>query len=222
MFLGIIKDSIASQFNGSLSVLDMSLSLITAFVISLIIVFVYRRTYAGVLYSKTFTLCLMMLSMVTALIIRTVNSNLALSLGMVGALSIVRFRTAVKEPIDTGFMFWGIAAGIMAGAGLYLSALVGSLVLGVLYFFGFSLGFKGKSKYLLVLKYNKNYDEQVMLMVKNVPKHKLKTKTLAKDVMEATYEVEVKDNKIKFMENFQNDRNFITVALISYQNEFGD
>ena len=222
MILSIIKDSIASQFTGSLSVMDMALSLATAFIGSLFIVFVYKKTYSGVLYSKTFTLCLMMLSMVTALIIRTVNANLSLSLGMVGALSIVRFRTAVKEPVDTGFMFWGISIGIMAGAGLYVIALVGSIILGVLYFVGFSIGFKGKSKYLFILKYKEDYDNQVVDMIKKVPKHKLKTKTLAKGIIEATYEVEVKDEKTKFMETFQSDKNFYTVALISYQNEFGD
>ena len=222
MYLSIIKDSIANQFNGTLSVVDMSLSLLTAFIISIFIIFVYKKTYAGVLYSKTFTLCIIMLSMVTALIIRTVNANLSLSLGMVGALSIVRFRTAVKEPVDTGFMFWGISAGIMAGAGLYIVAIVGSIILGLLYFGGYLFSFKGKSKYLFVLKYNKNYDEVVSEMVKKLPSHKLKTKTLSKDVVELTYEVLVKDDKLKFMEAFQNDQRFINVALISYQNEFGD
>ena len=153
MFLGIIKDSIANQFNGTITVVDMGLSLLTSFVISLFIIFVYKKTYSGVLYSKTFTLCVMMLSMVTALIIRTVNANLSLSLGMVGALSIVRFRTAVKEPVDTGFMFWGISVGIMTGAGLYVIAVVGSLILGVLYFSGYLFSYKGKTKYLFVLKY---------------------------------------------------------------------
>lgn len=222
MYLSIIKDSIANQFNGTLSVVDMSLSLITAFLISIFIIYVYKKTYAGVLYSKTFTLCIIMLSMVTALIIRTVNANLSLSLGMVGALSIVRFRTAVKEPVDTGFMFWGISAGIMAGAGLYIVAIIGSVILGLLYFGGYLFSYKGKSKYLFILKYNKSYDEQVSELVKKIPSHKLKTKTLSKDVIELTYEVLVKDDKVKFMETFQNDPKFINVALISYQNEFGD
>ena len=173
MFLGIIKDSIANQFNGTITVVDMGLSLLVSFVISLFIIFVYKKTYSGVLYSKTFTLCVMMLSMVTALIIRTVNANLSLSLGMVGALSIVRFRTAVKEPVDTGFMFWGISAGIMTGAGLYIIAIVGSLILGVLYFSGYLFSFKGKAKYLFVLKYNISYDDEVTAMIKKLPKRKL-------------------------------------------------
>lgn len=222
MYLSIIKDSVLNQFTGTLTLADVGLSLLTAFLISIFIIFVYKKTYSGVLYSKTFSLCLLMLSMVTALIIRTVNANLSLSLGMVGALSIVRFRTAVKEPIDTGFMFWGISAGIMAGAGLYLIAIVASILLGVLYFIGYLFGFKSKSKYLLVLKYDNNSESEVNKLLKSLPKHKLKTKTSAKKVTEVTYEVEVKNEDTKFMNNFLNDENILVASLVSYQNEFGD
>lgn len=220
--LNIIKDSVASQFTGTLSLTEVGFSLLTAFVISLFIIFVYRKTYSGVLYSKTFALCLMMLSMVTALIIRTVNANLSLSLGMVGALSIVRFRTAVKEPIDTGFMFWGISAGIMAGAGLYLIALIASVILGILFFVCYLFGFKGKAKYLFIVKYNALNEEAIELLLKKLPRRKLKTKTMSKNIIELTYEVEVKDNKTTFMKPFL-ESEFVEVAsLISYQNEFGD
>ena len=222
MYLSIIKDSVINQFTGTLTLADVGLSLLTAFLISIFIIFVYKKTYSGVLYSKTFSLCLLMLSMVTALIIRTVNANLSLSLGMVGALSIVRFRTAVKEPIDTGFMFWGISAGIMAGAGLYLIAIIASILLGVLYFIGYLFGFKSKSKYLLVLKYDSNNESEVNKLLKSLPKHKLKTKTSAKKVTEVTYEVEVKNEDTKFMNNFLNDENILVASLVSYQNEFGD
>lgn len=222
MYLSIIKDSVLNQFTGTLTLADVGLSLLTAFLISIFIIFVYKKTYSGVLYSKTFSLCLLMLSMVTAWIIRTVNANLSLSLGMVGALSIVRFRTAVKEPIDTGFMFWGISAGIMAGAGLYLIAIVASILLGVLYFIGYLFGFKSKSKYLLVLKYDSNNESEVNKLLKTLPKHKLKTKTSAKKVTEVTYEVEVKNEDTKFMNNFLNDENILVASLVSYQNEFGD
>lgn len=222
MYLSIIKDSVLNQFTGTLTLADVGLSLLTAFIISIFIIFVYKKTYSGVLYSKTFSLCLLMLSMVTALIIRTVNANLSLSLGMVGALSIVRFRTAVKEPIDTGFMFWGISAGIMAGAGLYLIAIVASILLGVLYFIGYLFGFKAKSKYLLVLKYDSSNENEVNKLLKNLPKHKLKTKTSAKKVTEVTYEIEVKNEDTKFMNNFLNNEKFLVASLVSYQNEFGD
>ena len=100
-FVDLIKKSVLNEFTGTVSITDMALSLITAFIIGLFIIYVYKKTYNGVVYSKSFALCLMLLGMVTSLIIRTINSNLALSLGMVGALSIVRFRTAVKEPVDT-------------------------------------------------------------------------------------------------------------------------
>ena len=133
-FVDLIKKSVLNEFTGTVSITDMALSLITAFIIGLFIIYVYKKTYNGVVYSKSFALCLMLLGMVTSLIIRTINSNLALSLGMVGALSIVRFRTAVKEPVDTAFMFWAITIGIMSGAGLYLIAIISSVALGLLYF----------------------------------------------------------------------------------------
>ena len=114
-----IKKSVLDNFSGTISVGSMLCSLIVAFLIGIFIIYVYRKTYTGVVYSKAFGLCILMLAMVTAMIIRTISSNISLSLGMVGALSIVRFRTAVKEPVDTGFMFWGISAGIMAGANIF-------------------------------------------------------------------------------------------------------
>ena len=105
-----IKKSVLENFTGTVSVGAMLISLLLAFAIGLFIVYVYRKTYTGVVYSKAYSLCIIMLAMVTAMIIRTISSNISLSLGMVGALSIVRFRTAIKEPVDTSFMFWGISA----------------------------------------------------------------------------------------------------------------
>ena len=114
-----IKNSVLDQFNGSgTTVGQMILSLVVAFGMGLFILLIYRQTFRGVLYSKGFAFSLILLAMVTALVIRTISSNLALSLGMVGALSIVRFRTAIKEPMDIAFLFWAIAAGIVLAAGL--------------------------------------------------------------------------------------------------------
>ena len=98
---------------------------------ALIINLIYKKTYTGVSYIKAFALSIILLTMVTSLVIRTINSNLSLSLGMVGALSIVRFRTAVKDPIDTIFMFWAITAGIMSGAGLYIVTLIATIIIGL-------------------------------------------------------------------------------------------
>ena len=225
-FVDAIKKSVLSEFTGTLSVGDIALSLLFAFIISLFIVYIYKKTYTGVVYSKAFALCIVMLSMVTALIIRTINSNLALSLGMVGALSIVRFRTAVKEPVDTAFMFWGISAGIMAGAGLYLPSVIGSLLLGALFFGSYLLGFKSSSRYLLVLKFEEKAYENILKEIKTLGKAKMKSNSAFKDNMELTYEVDIKSKdenmKQKIVESFKEIPGIINVSLISYQNDFGD
>ena len=217
-----ILEMILADLNGTISLPELLLSVAVACVIALFILLIYRKTYTGVVYSNSFAMSIILLSMVTSIITCTISSNMALSLGMVGALSIVRFRTAVKEPIDTGFMFWGISAGIMAGAGLYLIAIIASIVLGVLYFFGYLWGFKGKSKYLFVLKYNKDKEEKIEKLLKDLPKCKLKTKTISKNVTELTYEIEVTENKTDFMNDFTDNEDIIVASLISYQNEFGD
>lgn len=225
-FVDTIKKSVLSEFTGTLSIGDMALSLLVAFLIGIYIIYIYKKTYTGVVYSKSFSLCIIMLSMVTALIIRTINSNLALSLGMVGALSIVRFRTAVKEPVDTAFMFWGISAGIMAGAGLYIPGIIGSLLLGAFFFGSYLLGFKANARYLLVLKFEDNAYEHVIKGVKALGKTKMKSNSSFKDTMELTYEIDIKvkdeDTKRKIVEAFKKVPGMINVSLISYQNDFGD
>lgn len=220
-FLDLIKKSVVAEFTGTISVDKMVFSLLTAFIIGLFIVYIYRKTFHGVVYSKSFCLCMILLAMVTSLIIRTINSNLALSLGMVGALSIVRFRTAVKEPVDTAFMFWAITAGIMAGAGLYLVAIVGSLALGILYFISYILGFKVSSQYLFVLKYDLKAEDEVIERLSKLSKYKLKSKAYLKDTMELTFEIEVKDNNVAILDEFKNIPGVVSASVISYQNDFG-
>ena len=225
-FVDTIKKSVLSEFTGTLSIGDMALSLLVAFLIGIYIIYIYKKTYTGVVYSKSFSLCIIMLAMVTALIIRTINSNLALSLGMVGALSIVRFRTAVKEPVDTAFMFWGISAGIMAGAGLYIPGIIGSLLLGAFFFGSYLLGFKANARYLLVLKFEDDAYETVLKGVKSLGKTKMKSNSSFKDTMELTYEIDIKvkdeATKIRIVESFKKVPGMINVSLISYQNDFGD
>ncbi len=225
-FVDTIKKSVLSEFTGTLSIGDITLSLLVAFLIGIYIIYIYKKTYTGVVYSKSFALCIIMLSMVTALIIRTINSNLALSLGMVGALSIVRFRTAVKEPVDTAFMFWGISAGIMAGAGLYVPGIIGSLLLGAFFFGSYLMGFKANARYLLVLKFEESAYENVLKGVKSLGKTKMKSNSSFKDTMELTYEIDIKVKdetaKRKIVEVFKKVPGMINVSLISYQNDFGD
>ena len=148
---------------------------------------------------------------------------------MVGALSIVRFRTAVKEPVDTGFMFWGISAGIMAGAGLYIPALVASLGVGILYYVTYLMGFRTANRYLLVLKYEASAHDDVLKKLKTVKKFKIRSKSIFGKEVELSLEVDIKENNKKkvnidtaIVDQFNGMPGVINASLISYQNDFGD
>ena len=220
-----IKKSVLDNFTGTVSVGAMLISLLIAFAIGLFIVYVYRKTYTGVVYSKAYALCIIMLAMVTAMIIRTISSNISLSLGMVGALSIVRFRTAIKEPVDTSFMFWGISAGIMTGAGLYIPSIVASLCIGVLYFGAYLMGFRVSNRYLLVIKYNERAHNEVLARLKKLRKFKIRSKSIFGKEAEISIELDLKDNgKIdtNIVDQFSEVDGVINASLIAYQNDFGD
>ncbi len=220
-FVDMIKKSVVAEFTGTISVDKVLLSLAVAFIIGVFIIYVYKKTYSGVIYSKSFSLCIILLSMVTSMIIRTISSNLALSLGMVGALSIVRFRTAIKEPTDTAFMFWGITAGIMSGAGLYLVAIIASVGIGVLYMVGYTMGFKTNRQFLFILKYEASSDKRIIDALKKLPKTKLKSKSIVKNTIELTFEVELKDDDTKILDDFKDIDGVVSASVISYQNDFG-
>ena len=192
-FLDLIKKGVVEEFTGKIATGDLVLSLITAVVSALLIIYVYKRNYTGVSFTKAFALSLILLAMVTSLVIRTINSNLALSLGMVGALSIVRFRTAVKDPVDTIFMFWAITAGIMSGAGLYLTTVLATVILGVLYSLSYMLIFKPVEKYLLVVKIEKNASNKITDKMKDRKKCVLKTESIKENITEFTYELGSKE-----------------------------
>ena len=130
-FNDIFKSSFLENVT-SVSILDMTLTLVLGFAIGLFIFLVYKKTYQGVMYSSSFGVTLIALTMITGMVILAVTSNVVLSLGMVGALSIVRFRTAIKEPLDIAFLFWAIAAGIVLAAGMIPLAVIGSVVIGLI------------------------------------------------------------------------------------------
>lgn len=191
-FLDLIKKGVVEEFTGTISTGDLFLSLIIAFICAIFITYIYKKTYTGVSYTKSFVLSIILLSMVTSLVIRTINSNLALSLGMVGALSIVRFRTAVKDPVDTIFMFWAIAVGIMSGAGLYLITVIACALLGLFYLISYFKVFKPIEKYLLVVNTSKKNSLEVAKIFAN-KNCVLKTESIKKDKVELTYEVTGKE-----------------------------
>ena len=217
---GTLKDLFLDQFSSSLTVSSIVLSLVVAFGCSVFIVYIYRKTYSGVVFSKNTTLTIIMLTIVTSMVIRTINSNLSLSLGMVGALSIVRFRTAIKEPLDTAFLFWAIAAGIMAGAGQYLIALLGSALIGLLFYLAYNYSAKAKHQYLLVINYNLVSETNVLEKLDSIKNKKLKNKSIgAKDIVEATYEVELDNEQV--VNDIKNTHGVNSVNLIAYKNEVG-
>ena len=197
-FSDIIKNRFLEEFS-AISVSDALVAIALAFALSLFIVFVYRATYSGVSYSKSFANCLIMLSMVTAVVILVISSNVVLSLGMVGALSIVRFRTAIKEPTDTAFMFWAIATGIICGAGYVTLAVLMTLLLGML-FVGIHVLRKQEKKnsYMVVLRYDAECKVEEVLAA--FPRYQLKNKNITADSVEWVAEMELSEKDIAMMD----------------------
>ncbi len=220
-FLDMIKNSVIEQFNTGVSMEQMVISLVAAFAMTLFILLVYRLTFRGVLFSKGFAFSLVLLGMITAIIIRTISSNLALSLGMVGALSIVRFRTAVKDPVDTIFMFWSIACGIMSGAGLYLPGAVACLVVGVLYYVLCLFSQTTKSPYLLVVRYDPDYEGALRKSLKHLPRYRVKSRTLTRHGAEITVELSLKTSQMEVIDRVLATEGVQDASLVSYEGEFG-
>lgn len=215
-----LKNSVLSQLNYSISITDMVFSLVVAFGISVFINFIYKKTFSGIVFNKNYGLTLTLITLVTAMVIRTINSNLSLSLGMVGALSIVRFRTAIKEPTDTVFLFWGIAAGIMSGAGLYFIGIIASVLVGLLFYVSYTNDVKIKSDYLLVVSYQSAYAYQVEAVLDQISKKQLKSKSTNREgYTEETYEVSLKNTSV--IDDLQRTSGVVSVSLITYKNEIG-
>ena len=215
-FSDIIKGKFLEEFS-AISMSDALTAIALSFALSLFIVFIYRATYAGVNYSRNFTGCLMMLSMVTALVIMVVSSNVVLSMGMVGALSIVRFRTAVKEPTDTAFMFWAIATGIICGAGYVTIAILVTLLLGLLFVAVHAIGGKQKyGSYMVVIRYDA--DSEVENKLSAVTGYKLKNKTMTGAYTELVAEIKLTETglkKIDYLRNIPGVREVTIMASVS-------
>ena len=215
-FADIVKGKFLEEFS-ALSMSDALIAIALSFALSLFIVFIYRATYAGVNYSRNFTGCLMMLSMVTTMVILVISSNMVLSLGMVGALSIVRFRTAVKEPTDTAFLFWAIATGIICGAGYITIAILMTLLLGLL--FVAVHAFAGKQKhntYMIVVRYDS--DSEVEAKLAGITGYKMKNKTMTGNYTELVAELKLTDaalKKIDFLRNIPGVREVTVMNSVS-------
>lgn len=220
-FNDILKSSFIEKMT-AISYLDIFIALGMACVIGLFIMQVYKKTFKGVMYSESFAVSLLGLSLISTLIILAVTSNVVLSLGMVGALSIVRFRSAIKEPIDIVYLFWSISVGIVLGAGLIPLAVIGSIIIGVILIL-FVNRKTTNNPYILVINCENDSAENDVLTVvsRNVGKHNVKSKTVSPvNGIEMTIEIGLKKNSTEFVNEISKINGISNVVLVSYNGDY--
>lgn len=220
-FSDIVKKSVMENFVSDISIAKILITLAVAFVIGLFIYLLYKRVFSGVLYSKSFNVSLIGMTMITAVVIIAINSNLVLSLGMVGALSIVRFRTPIKDPTDLIFLFWAAVAGIVTGAGFYTLAAIGSVVVGLILFF-FIKKATVDTPYLLVVHCDNEQAEQAVQgqVGQAVKRYNLKQKTVTPGSIELTLEVRLHDAEGQFVNKLSQLQGVQHAVLISYSGDY--
>ena len=219
-FSDIFKSSFLENITG-VSLLDMAVALVLSFAVGLFIFFVYKKTYQGVMYSSGFGVTLVALTMITSIVILAVTSNVVLSLGMVGALSIVRFRTAIKEPLDIAFLFWSIAVGIVIAAGLIPLAVAGSLFIGLVLIVFVNRKSHLNPFILVVSAKDKQGEQAVMEYIKNnCAKWAVKSKTARKDRVELNVEIRLKSDDTDFINAISDTEGVESAALVSYNGDY--
>ena len=219
-FQDIFKSSFLENVN-SISVLDMAIAIVLAFGIGMFIFFVYKKTFAGVMYSSGFGVTLIALTMISTFVILAVTSNVVLSLGMVGALSIVRFRTAIKEPLDIAFLFWAIAAGIVLAAGMVPLAVFGSVGIGAVLLL-FANRKPHVRPYIVVLRCEGHESEKAAMdfLKKQVQKHVVKSKTAQKGFVELNVEIRMKNDDTDFINALSGMPGVGCAVLVCYKGEY--
>ena len=219
-FSDIFKSSFLDNVT-SISILDMVLAMVLAFGVGMFIFFIYKKTYAGVMYSSSFGVTLVALTLITTLVILAVTSNVVLSLGMVGALSIVRFRTAIKEPMDIAFLFWSIAVGIVLAAGLIPLAVFGSVIIGII-LLGFANHKDSSNPYIVVLSCEGHESEKSAseFLARNTKKCVVKSKTARKGNVELNLEVRLKDDNTDFINALADMPGVQNAVLVSYNGDY--
>ena len=219
-FNDIFKSSFLENVS-AVSPLDMVLTIALAFGLGLFIFFVYKKTYQGVMYSSSFGVTLIALTMITSQVILAVTSNVVLSLGMVGALSIVRFRTAIKEPLDIAFLFWSIAAGIILAAGMIPLAVIGSVIIGLVLLF-FVNRKSHKNPYILVLSCvdHAAETEAMKYIYSQVERHVIKSKSAQSGLVELNMEIRLKDDNTDFINDLSAMNGVNSAVLVSYNGDY--
>ena len=219
-FSDIFKSSFLENVT-SVSLLDMALALVLAFGIGMFIFLVYKKTYQGVMYSSSFGTTLVALTMITTVVILAVTSNVVLPLGMVGALSIVRFRTAIKEPLDIAFLFWSIADGIVLAAGMIPLAVIGSVLIGMIL-----LVFVNRKShcnpYILVLSCTDSAAEKsaTAFLEKWLQRCVVKSKSAVKGAIELNLEIRLKDDDTDFINALSEMEGVTSAVLVSYNGDY--
>lgn len=217
-FQDIFKKSFLAGADTQITPLGIVLVMVLSLAVSAFIFIIYKKCYRGVLYSYNFNVAVALMTVITAMIIATISSNIVLSLGMVGALSIVRFRTAIKDPIDLIFLFWAVAAGIGIGARAYWIVLFGNLAIGLT--FMLLSAFKRERKvYLLVVRCRTDASKEVMDFLAEY-KHTLRSKTTRRETTEMTVELQLKDEDARFVDALGQLRNVENVSLVAYNGDF--
>ena len=219
-FNDIFKSSFLENVT-AVSITDMALALVLSFCLGLFIFFVYKKTYAGVMFSQAFGGTLIAMSMITTMVILAVTSNVVLSLGMVGALSIVRFRTAIKEPMDIAFLFWAIAGGIVLAAGMIPLAIIGSIIIGIIMIVFCNKKSSQKPFIAVVSCDNGETEKKVADFLKqNADKVTVKSKSAQKSSIELTYEVTLKNNDTDFITKLSEMDGVGSAVLVSYNGDY--
>lgn len=219
-FSDIFKSSFLESVT-ELSVIDTLIGMLFAVVIGLFIFMIYKKTFSGIMYSTGFAMTLVGLSLVTTLVIMAVTSNVVLSLGMVGALSIVRFRTAIKEPMEIVFLFWALAAGIVIGAGMIPLAVIGSAIIGLILVV-FANQKTNETAYILIVNCADEKAEESALDIigKSTEKHIVKAKTVNDAGIELTAEVRLKDAATSFVNRINEISGVSGATLVTFNGEY--
>jgi hypothetical protein len=203
-----------------ISFIDVAICMLVALAVALFIFFIYKYTFRGVVYSYTYNMSLVLMCVLTALIILTISSNVVISLGMVGALSIIRFRTALKDPMDIVFMFWAIVAGLSTGAGIYSVSILGSIFAGAILIVMSKHRIRVK-KYMLIIHYSDEAMDEVNYILGRI-KHILKSKTIIKGVIEINVEVNIKGENTSFVNQLSQIQGVADASLVSYNGDYAE
>lgn len=219
-FNDIFKSSFLENVT-SISLLDMGIALVLAFCLGLFIFMIYKKTFSGVMYSSSFGVTLIALTMITTLVILAVTSNVVLSLGMVGALSIVRFRTAIKEPLDIAFLFWSIAVGIVLAAGMIPLAVIGSVVIGIMLLV-FANQKSHVNPYIVVIRCSGYESEEAAkaYLDQQTERCVVKSKTAQKGEVELNLEIRLKHDNTDFINTLADMAGVHSAVLVSYNGDY--